>query len=146
MNAEFNNIIVPVDGSESSQRAARLAVRLSKAMGSKIAFIYVFPSPTNDYNFLSMTHPEDTTDQNRKETARKVFDKIHQAIGGNQQGIEEKALFGDPAEEIIHYLEKHPGTMTVIGRRGLSGFESLLLGSVSEKVMRHASGPVTIVH
>jgi nucleotide-binding universal stress UspA family protein len=151
MSAEFNNIIVPVDGSESSQRAARFAIDLSKATGSKVTFVYVFPDSTSSvggFDFMGMLHPERgdiDIEQAKKEIVRKVFDKTHQAIGGEQQNIEKEILVGDPAKEIIRYLNEHPNTMTVIGRRGLSGFEALLLGSVSEKVMRHSSGPITIV-
>jgi nucleotide-binding universal stress UspA family protein len=150
MSVEFNNIIVPVDGSESSQRAARFAIDLSKATESKVTFVYVFPdsSSVGGFDFMGMLYPErgDIDIEKAKEKIiRDVFDKTHRAIGGKQQNIEEEILVGDPAKEIIHYLDQHPNAMIVIGRRGLSGFEGLLLGSVSEKVMRHTNRPITIV-
>lgn len=152
MNAQFNDIIediiVTVDGSENAQRAARFAARLAKTTENKMTLLYVFPTrATSDFDFLSITHPEEKdTEQLKKETARKVFDEARRVIGDQDQEIKEEILTGDPATEIIHYLEKRPNTITVIGRRGLSRFEALLLGSVSEKVVRYASGPVTIIH
>lgn len=148
MSAELNDIVVPVDGSENSQRAARFAADLTKAMGGKMTLVYVFPTRSSgDYDFLRITHPEEEDiEQLKKEAAREVFDKIYRALGGKEQDIKEESLSGDPATEIIQYLEKYPGAITVMGRRGLSRFEALLLGSVSEKIVRHASGPVTIIH
>ncbi|MEQ8485646.1 MAG: universal stress protein [Pseudomonadales bacterium] len=46
----------------------------------------------------------------------------------------------------LAYLNKRPGTLAVMGRRGLSPIKSLLLGSVSDKVVRHATNPVLVVN
>lgn len=53
---------------------------------------------------------------------------------------------GDPANEVIGYVGEHPKALVVMGRRGLSPIQSLLMGSVSEKVARHAQGAVTLVN
>ncbi|WP_345544313.1 universal stress protein, partial [Streptomyces chitinivorans] len=58
---------------------------------------------------------------------------------------EEILLQGEPAHKIIEYLEANPDTHLVLGRRGHSVVERLTLGSISEKVVRHATGPVTVV-
>ncbi len=146
MSSAFYVIIVAVDGSECSQRAARFAVDLAGATGGKVTLVYVFPQSSNDFDFISMVYSEGVNaDQIRKETARKIFDQTYQALGGASHAFKEEILTGDPAQEIIHYLKERPQAMTVIGRRGLSGFEKLLLGSVSEKVVRYANGPVTII-
>ena len=49
------------------------------------------------------------------------------------------------AKEIVEYLDEHPGSHMFLGRRGDSTLRSLTLGSVSEKVVRHAHRPVTVV-
>lgn len=145
MSAEFKVIIVPVDGSEGSQRAARFAASLAKATGRKMKLIYVFPANPSEIMGLSQL-PQKEVESVKKESARKVFDKAQQAIGGGQGEVEEQILFGDPAEEIIRCADGETEPLIVMGRRGLSRVKSLLLGSVSEKVMRHASAAVTIVH
>jgi nucleotide-binding universal stress UspA family protein len=73
-----------------------------------------------------------------------VFDAAKEAVS-KLDPIEEILLKGDPAHEIIEYLEANPGTHLVLGRRGHSAVRSLTLGSISEKVIRHATGPVTVV-
>jgi len=84
-------------------------------------------------------------EQEKNEFGRKVFDAAKEALGGSVNPTEEVLLHGDPAHEIIEYLEANPGTHMVLGRRGHSGVRRLTLGSTSEKVVRHATGPVTVV-
>ncbi|WP_228706173.1 universal stress protein [Marinobacter sp. LV10R520-4] len=74
-----------------------------------------------------------------------MFDAAKEAVSGKLDPTEEILLKGDPAHEIIEYLEANPSTHMVLGRRGHSAVRSLTLGSVSEKVIRHATGPVTVV-
>lgn len=146
MNAEFNDVIVPVDGSESSERAARFAADTVKVTGGQITLVYVFPKAVDNFEFIRIAYAEEGgIERLRQDKSRKVFDKARQAIGDTQQEIREELLAGDPSQEIIRYVKDHPGARIVIGRRGLSSFETLLLGSVSEKVARHATAPVTIV-
>ncbi|KAA1424936.1 universal stress protein [Mumia zhuanghuii] len=54
------------------------------------------------------------------------------------------AVHGKPAPRIIEASEK--ASMVVVGRRGLGGFKGLVLGSVSEQVVRHASATVVVIH
>lgn len=85
-------------------------------------------------------------DRIQHERAHNVLAQARKTLGSAGQRAEELILFGDPAEEIIHYSGKHPQALITMGRRGLSPVETLLLGSVSERVMRHASGVVTLVN
>jgi len=59
--------------------------------------------------------------------------------------MEEETSVGDPAEEIIRYTEDDHSVLVIIGRRGLSRMKSLMLGSVSDKVIRHAQSPVMVI-
>ena len=55
------------------------------------------------------------------------------------------ALIGDVAEEILAYLNNARDVLLVMGRRGQTRMGALLLGSVSDKVLRHTQTPVTVV-
>ena len=56
-----------------------------------------------------------------------------------------KSVMGDPAEEILRLADDDMSTLLIMGRRGLSRIETLILGSVSDKVLRHTHSPVLVL-
>jgi nucleotide-binding universal stress UspA family protein len=145
MSAEFKEIVVPVDGSDSSQRAVRFADRLAKATGSSLKLVYVFQVPPTELVSVARLSKEDI-EKAKQAAAKTAFASAREAVGDPARDVAEEVLFGDPAAEIIHFINARPDSLVVMGRRGLTRMGSLLLGSVSEKVVRHAAGSVTIVH
>jgi len=143
--ANANSVIVAAcDGSEHSSQAAKMAAELAHATGRQLKLLTVFPHTKLERMIVRGTWSSDL-DQEEQEYARKVFDTAKQAIGGDASVTEEILLQGEPAHKIIEYLEANPDTHLVLGRRGHSVVERLTLGSISEKVVRHATGPVTVV-
>ena len=138
------SIVVACDGSEQSISAAKTAAKLSKALGQPLKLLTVFPGSRAERLVISGVWPADI-EQEQKDFGQKVFDAATKALGGEAEPTEQVLLRGDPAHEIIEYLEEHPGSHMVLGRRGHSLVRSLTLGSISEKVIRHATGPVTVV-
>lgn len=142
---EFDEIVVPVDGSDGAGRAAAFAARLAAAIRCPIRLLYVFPAtPMAIVGFSRMSSEEIKQAQNS--AARDIFGKARAAIGGAGAEVDEVVLLGDPANELIGYVGQHPKALVVMGRRGLSPIRSLLMGSVSEKVARYANGAVTLVN
>lgn len=142
---EIDEIAVPVDGSEGASRAAVFAARLAVATGKPLSLLYVFPAtPMALIGLASMS--AEHIKQAEADAAREIFEKARAAIADTGVASSEKILLGDPANELIGYVNQHPKSMLVMGRRGLSPIQSLLLGSVSEKVARHAHGAVTLVN
>jgi nucleotide-binding universal stress UspA family protein len=137
------SIVVACDGSDQSLQAAKMAAELAKATGRPLKLLSVFPGSKVERMVISGVPPSDLEEE-QKNYGRKVFDAAKEAVS-KLDPIEEILLKGDPAHEIIEYLEANPGTHLVLGRRGHSAVRSLTLGSVSEKVVRHATGPVTVV-
>lgn len=137
-------ILVPVDGSDNSLRAARYALGLADALEAKIRLFYVFPvSSVEIIGMAGMSR--DDLEHAAQAAAQRVFDKLHAELGSTDVKLDDETSIGDPAEEIIRCTEDDRDLLVVLGRRGLSRIQSLLLGSVSEKVVRHAHSPVTIV-
>ncbi|MDL0430479.1 universal stress protein [Marinobacter sp. TBZ242] len=137
-------IVVACDGSEQSIHAAKTAADLAKATGHPLRLLSVFPGSKAQKLIISGVRP-DELEKKEEEYARKVFDAAREAVSDKAEPKEVILLRGNPAEEIIEYLEENPGAHMVLGRRGHSLVRSLTLGSVSEKVVRHANGPVTVV-
>ena len=142
---EFDEILVPVDGSDGSHRAALFGARLASALGSKLKLSYVVPLTSESVMAMAKMAKEDIVSAQQQQ-ARAVIDLALTAIGSAHAGTEEVIMIGDAAEEILNYIDKHPRSLVVMGRRGLSPMKSLLVGSVSEKVMRYAHGAVTLVN
>jgi len=144
---EFEEVLVPVDGSESAHRAAGFGVRLAEAVGMPLKLVHVV-SLTPQLVMTLAKMSKDDIHALQQQQARAVLDQAQAAIAACdvRAAIGELVLVGDAAQEILGYLEAHPKTLVVMGRRGLSPIRSLMVGSVSEKVMRYALGAVTLVH
>jgi nucleotide-binding universal stress UspA family protein len=137
-------ILVPVDGSENAMRAVDYALGLAEPLGAKVRLFYVFPvSSVEIIGMAGMSR--DDIERAAQSAAQQVFSKLHEEIGDRGVSIEDETSIGDPAEEIIRCTEDDNDLLVVIGRRGLSRMQTLLLGSVSEKVLRHAHSPITVV-
>lgn len=138
------SIVVACDGSEHSSHAAKMAAELAKATGQSLKLLAVFPGTRVERLIVSGVWESDI-EKEANEYGRKAFDAAKQVVSGIIEPSEEVLLQGDPAKEIIEYLDDNPGTHMFLGRRGDSMLRSLTLGSVSEKVVRHAHRPVTVV-
>lgn len=145
MDDQIKEILVPVDGSENSIRAVHFAVNLARDTDADLRLFYVFPASSMEIIGMAGLSRDDI-DQAAQAAAQRVFDKVHGDIGDTGVNISDETSMGDPAEEIIRYTEDDTGVLVVLGRRGLSRMQSLLLGSVSDKVIRHAKSPVMIIH
>jgi nucleotide-binding universal stress UspA family protein len=86
----------------------------------------------------------DTAEQVQAEIKKVVEAKI-QAYDPSQFRFYIHARIGEPAEEIIRVADEAYADLIVIGTHGRSGIERLLLGSVSERVVRHAGCPVLVM-
>ncbi|HEY7906598.1 MAG TPA: universal stress protein [Wenzhouxiangella sp.] len=145
MNEQITEILVPVDGSENSTRAALFGIDLAKAFGVGVRLFYVFPAASVEIIGMAGMSRSDI-DQAAQAAAQKAFDLTHEALGSDVAvAVEQETSMGDPAEEVIRYTEDNSGAMVVIGRRGLSRMKSLMIGSVSDKVLRHAKTPVMVI-
>jgi len=137
-------MLVPVDGSDNSLRAVRYAMGLAGALDARVRLFYVFPvSSVEIIGMAGMSR--DDIEHAAQAAAQRVFDKLHAQIGETEIRLDDETSIGDPAEEIIRCTEDDHDLLVVLGRRGLSRIQSLLLGSVSEKVVRHAHSPVTVI-
>ncbi len=154
MNHQPEVILVPVDGSEGASDAARYAAGLAKGLGIPLRLLYAFPTdPVEMFGLpTAEPHPEDleyfspdSFARLRDQSAEKAFAATREVMGETEVEVQEQIIGGSPAEAIVEHAAREEAPMIVIGRRGLSGFKELLLGSVSQRVLHHAACPVTVV-
>lgn len=133
------NILVPVDFSDHSQYAFRMACMIGRDTNANIIALHVLIPPTIVYGEgvvppVAKDYPE--------EWARKL--SAIQSPTPNVT-VEHELVEGEPASEIIEAARVHHCDLIVMGTHGRTGFGRLILGSVAEKVMRKAPCPVMTV-
>lgn len=137
----FENILLAVDGSDHSLKAAKLAGDLARLSGGKLRVVTAYeevPSYLGEPN-LSQTIA------NRTAKAEEILDKATKEIGEIPGDSELDILSGDPAETILQVVDIYNIDLVIMGTRGQGGIKSLLLGSQSHKVVSTAPCPVMLV-
>jgi nucleotide-binding universal stress UspA family protein len=134
-------IVVGVDGSDGSRAALAWAIDEGVRAGATVEAVGVW-----DYPVL-MTLPTASTLPSAEEMVAAETDllqKVLDSVGGDH-GVAVKlhVAKGHAAQVLIE--RSGDADLIVVGRRGLGGFGSLLLGSVSQQVVQHAACPVVIV-
>lgn len=152
---DVERITIPVDGSDSAGRAARFGVELADLLGVPVTLLYAYPGSSAEFMALVGYPPAPSASREQdidavlgsmREAASEAFAHARQAVGETSAAISEEMVEGTPAEAITAYVSRQQAPLIVMGSRGLSPIKELLLGSVSERVLRSATCPVTIVH
>lgn len=141
----MKKILVPVDGSESANRAAAFAATLARAFGSSITLLHVYDAPTASLLGLAML-AQDEVKAALSRSAQGSFEGALRAMGDTSDlSMDQIATTGHPFEQIVSHARSLACEIIVMGSRGLSPVEEIVLGSVSDKVARLAPCVVTIV-
>ncbi len=139
----MDKILVPVDGSDQSAKAAQWASRLAAKLGASLTLLHVHQVPGSEALGLNSLERSEI-DQIEGRIAGPSFDKAR-ALMDPSVNAETLVGIGEPADEIVALAKKEAATLIVMGSRGQSLARGILLGSVSEKVIRHAHCAVTVV-
>jgi len=128
----ISKILVAVDGSKHAQKALKHAVQLALKNNAAVTLLNV---------------AQTILPQIRTETARSMGDRIvsEAAAQVKELKVDKRVEIGNPAKTILDVAKKGNYNLIVVGRRGLNPATRFLLGSVSDKVSRHAQCSVLIV-
>jgi nucleotide-binding universal stress UspA family protein len=137
-------ILIATDGSETANEAADFGIEMIGCSGAKIYAVYVIDTTPYRSVPLDQIWSKETLEDFEKEgqEATAYIEKIGKAAGAE---VETRVLKGNPAEKILTFAEDNNLDMIIVGSLGKSGYERLLMGSVSEKIIRHAKVPVLVV-
>jgi nucleotide-binding universal stress UspA family protein len=140
----MGTIVVGVDGSGASIKALRYAVdEAKKTPGTEVRAVSAWHVPAGVYG--SGWAPSDVDlDEFRKLAQAALDEGIRQADVGNS-GVTVTPVLreGQPADVLCD--EAEGSELLVVGTRGLGGFHGLLVGSVSQQCVHHASVPVVVI-
>lgn len=150
LHHNLERVVVAMDGSDGAGRAA--------------AWLQTFPlPPTGEIRLVTVVTPMDAVSSSRmallppfaqqmvalaqqeQDEAQKNLEASAASFAGNGRSIATEIRQNDPASGLIASVEEHTADLIVVGAQGLTGLDRFLIGSVSEKIMRHAPCSVLVV-
>lgn len=136
----LKKILVAVDGSEPSLKAARLALEIATATGAKLTAAYVVaPMMLPGEVPFTVVHQVLTAEVARgKDVLAEVVDQL-----GNP-AMKTEELQGSPAEAIAQLAEQSDFDLVVVGSRGRGAVARVLLGSVADRLVHVCKAPVLV--
>lgn len=137
----YKKILLAVDGSEHSLRATDETIKIASLVKDshiEIVFVAEFSKAKNE-----VLHSDGK--EGLEVSRRKKLLPATEKLKSNKLSFEVKILHGEPGPTIVDYTNKGDFKLLVIGSRGLSTFQEMVLGSVSHKVVKRVNCPVLIV-
>lgn len=139
-----NHILVGVDGSEGSRKAAQFAKELAAQVHARLTLLFVIEpprviavGPMDSFLEFPRSTPEEI------EAAHKLLDEVVGRPPADQ--IDKIVDTGTAAETIVRQAEKLKVDLVVVGARGVGPLGRWLVGSVSDRVVHHAGRSVVVV-
>lgn len=148
---EHKRILVPVDGSVNSTRAAEAAVRLAKDYNAQLIFLNVIPAPKLTFGAGSVlgtpTLALDKYYEYAEAQARALVDKMIEIAKDNSVSAAGEIVKSSEStvQSIIDQEKDQKVDLIVIGTRGLGSFKKMIIGSVSSGVVTYSQCPVLVV-
>ncbi len=142
----MKKILIPTDFSEEAGIAIEFAVELALKNGLAIKLVHVYEYPMSSaYSTLDIGGPDPT----ESEFVRTMIDKNKSLLEKSARQILDRGVqvdhelkIGNPFINLIKELDSDGYELVIMGSKGSSGFEEMIIGSNAEKVVRHAFCPV----
>jgi len=145
----MKKMLVAYDGSDASKKAIEMVKKCANK-DDEVTLLTVVPAELSESSFTKMLLP--TIDLSNivksgsfKDKATESLNKIVKDIEYNVEKVNVAVEDGDPADEILITAKKADADIIVLGYKGYGKEGRFLLGSVTDKVVRHASVSVLVV-
>jgi len=140
-------ILIATDGSETSMRAAKIAVGIGKISGASVTAVYVVDVQRLAQlpGYAAMPGIKDNLMELMLKEGGEATAEIEDMARDAGVAYERVLAEGDPGEELLKLCRDSGFDLIVLGTIGRSGLTRFLLGSVAEKVVRHSHVPVLVV-
>jgi nucleotide-binding universal stress UspA family protein len=138
---KFRKILIAVDGSSGALEAARRGADLAATYGAQVILCHCHKGVPE---YLGEPYYQRMLDRVAADVER-LLEPFREILGEAGVGFEDRVLEGDPARKLCEAARAERCDLVVLGTRGLSDLEGLLLGSVVHKVLMCAPCPVLAV-
>ncbi len=145
----YQKILIATDGSKCSQKAVLQGMELAKLMGAKVYVLYVLDK--NAYIPPALETPIhlgsnwDIMEETLRQEGDNAIQYANDIAEDKGIGFEGVVMEGNPADAILEFAEQKEVNMIIMGTLGKGRIERFLLGSVTDKVVRHSKISVLVV-
>ncbi len=141
-------ILLATDGSKFSNKACDYGLDMAKKLGADVLALYVVS--LKHFELYALEHHDDITgyedeDRRMRKEGEDALDYVITRAREKGVSLNAKIVRGYPADEIIKAATAEGADLVVVGSLGRTGIGRMLLGSVSEAVVRNAPCPVLVV-
>jgi nucleotide-binding universal stress UspA family protein len=142
----YKRILVPVDGSPTSNSGLDEAVRLARDGGSKIRLLHIIDETIafNTPDGSGVSYVLDALRESAQQALKDAGDRVRRAKLEAETGLVEN-FTGRVADAIVEQAKRWRADVIIMGTHGRRGFDRLLIGSNAELVVRQSQVPVLLV-
>ena len=142
----YDRILLPTDGSEGVDRAVDHAIDAADRYDATLHVLFVVDSDiVNAYPGDEYVHEAEGAEATLEDLGETAVENVAERAA--EAGVETATavIHGTPHEEILRYIDDEDIDLTVIGSKNRPGDYRRMLGSVTERVSRMSTAPVSIV-
>jgi nucleotide-binding universal stress UspA family protein len=141
----MKKILVAVDFSDGSARAVSVALDMAAKFNARVYVLHVLHDPSDAPGFYSAKKAGKKVFRNMEQSAQEMMEAFVKAHVKPRRKFDVAIVPGLPPDQILRIAKREKADLIVLGTRGRSGWERLMLGSVADHVVRGASCPVLTV-
>jgi nucleotide-binding universal stress UspA family protein len=138
-------IVVGVDGSETSTRAAVIATEIARSRQAKLLLVTVVRPPEGWWGVGGAPPTPEALSAALVEGQQQVIKETEEQLPLEGMDYETVEELGDPTSRLIAVAEEREAGLIVIGKRGAGLAERVMLGSVADRLCHHSPVPVMVV-
>lgn len=142
---KINRILVPIDFSGSARSALTYAKEIASSFDAKLQILHVIDDFIQPFFYMEGRTSILDAKEEIDIKAKKVLAKLLKVTSGPDVIADIHVIKGNATRDIVKFAEKNNSELIVIATHGLTGIEHLLMGSVTEKVVRLAPCPVLTI-
>lgn len=142
----YDDILFPTNGGVASERAAESAVETAAAHGATLHVLYVVDEKVyGAYSGDEYVHEEEGLESALRQEGEEAIDEVADEARASGVEVVTEVCHGVPHEEILDYINDNKPDLVIMGTKERPGEYRQMLGSVTERVLRTTSTPVTVV-
>jgi universal stress protein A len=142
---DIRRILVPFDFSEHSEKAFSWALAMAEKWRSRLLLLHVVPMPNYPPMLMGTYFNVAEFEASLRADAEARVKEFAGKPRGRTVQVDTQVVIGEPFGDICRIAEQEQVDLIIMGSHGRTGLGHVLLGSIAERVVRHAPCPVLIV-